>query len=201
MRVKLLPLVLAAAVLAAAPRLASADPIIQPHLSGASSLAVGFGQSFTADDAFFDDVTIWYDDFNAFLGPATITVELYQGVGFGGALLGSATRSLEGLMGLQTFDFAPIATTLGSLYSFRVSSVSGRGAAGLFQHSFPSGGLIDPARPDYAGGHLLDIAGVPSVLFDLTFQVNTASVPEPGTLACIGLGLAIAGLRRRQGRA
>jgi hypothetical protein len=136
----------------------------------------------------------------AFAGGADITVEVFAGVGYDGPLIGHTTRDPAGLSGFQGFAFDNLLTSIGGLYSFRVTSSSGRGAYSVFQHTPTISGPSVPGN--YLGGHMLETTGAPFPYADFTFEVNTtgetAPVPEPATLTLFGTGACLAILRARR---
>jgi hypothetical protein len=160
---------------------------------GPVSVLVSGGQSFTPaltsiDVAEFD---LRSD------GSTDVLVKLYDGVGFGGLLLGtsaSQTIALGGVGDFTTYHFdfpSTIALTPGNPYLLQVEYVSGDDA-------FIDYGESDP----YLGGDALDLSGAPAPGFDMVFSEGPA-VPEPSTFALIGvaavIGVGVA-LRRRRAK-
>jgi hypothetical protein len=78
------------------------------------------GQSFTATQT--GQLARAQFDIRAFSYSQALTLELIQGAGFGGTVLGTTTIAANWTAGTQTFNFAvPIAVTAGSVYTFRIT--------------------------------------------------------------------------------
>lgn len=155
------------------------------------------GQSFTAEFTvgLLDTVEFRYlPNVNTTLSAPSVTIDLFDGVGYGGTLLGSTTRSLSGTGAerWEAFQFAMIPLVVGGSYTFRLTG-TGSGSYGL-----QTG---DP----YPGGDRLDSNGAPVMGLpgDLAFQIfgeiappNVIPLPAAGWLLVTGLG-ALAAIRPR----
>jgi hypothetical protein len=183
---------LAAILLAyAAPRELRAD-IIQASSDTAFSAggaAIVRGQSFAADSSVEDLLFIGfrYEDSNTILPAPTVTIDLFEGLGFGGTLVDSEMVTVPTGLGSRwvDLDFTGVSLVAGNDYSFRLTKGAG------------AGGVNHSSSDLYAGGTRLDGNGDP-LSGDLTFRV--LGVPEPSSLVMAALGVlavALIALRRR----
>ena len=80
-----------------------------------------FGQTFTAEDTRIESISFWVVDVNQSFAPSDfdLTVQLFDGVGSGGSLLGTAVNStlVNGFEGFLPFDFTGVTLNIGSVYS------------------------------------------------------------------------------------
>lgn len=138
------------------------------------------GQSFTAEDAAIR-FAFSYEIINPGSSNDPLQLELRQGDGLGGTLLGSQAFSLSsGFNGFFDVDFSSIPLTVGLSYT-AVLSVPGTSA--LWGVNFNQPNL-------YSGGSAY-LSGVNNPTYGARFRVTpVTSVPEPATLALLGLGLA-----------
>ena len=154
-----------------------------------------FGQSFTAEGGAIDTICVGLADFNPSRGEYAITVDLFDGIGT--SLIASRTQTFaDGFDGWADFDFSGISLVANDIYSFDVSSTSGRGGIDANQHSFPNGGIINQ---DYIGGDFYR-GGLTrrDPIRDLRFAVlGTRAVPEPASLGLLAGGLALLAFGRR----
>jgi hypothetical protein len=163
--------------------------------SGIFDRAISFydpiGQTFTAVDAQINAIAFAFSDINPTFPNEPITMSLYEGVGFGGTLLGSVTQTLPGVLPgtLDTpvfidFDFSGTALNVGSVYTVAVTVPSSPKVAVVYSDANP-----------YAGGHY--ISGVDGIItgFDLNFRVT--AVPAPSAAAMGGICLLVSARRRR----
>ena len=195
--------VLASLILA---HVAQAEIVNQYVDSGSSKTSLtavpAVGQSFTANASVMNLQSIGFQwvDFNPGNSLPNLTMDLFQGSGFGGTLLDSDTKSISVVpidFSFVPFDFSGNTLTPGADYTLRLTTNSGgRGA-------FVSGSDGNPSGVEYAGGHryTTTITGtMANTTQDLGFQVlGTATVPEPSSLVMVGLsGFALMSRRRNK---
>ncbi|MHC4324224.1 MAG: hypothetical protein ACYSUX_08120 [Planctomycetota bacterium] len=146
------------------------------------------GQTFTAEDPLVT-IGFYVEDWNQHAGPIGLTIELFEGAGTGGTLLGTAP--VEGLTagyaGFFDADFTSVVLVPGQIYTAIVSSTSARGAVTSIQSNL------------YPGGEMI-IDGYLYLEHDAAFRVQPQGViPAPGAilLGSMGIGL-VSWLRRRK---
>ena len=148
---------------------------------GNTSTSPSLGESFTAGLGLIDFATFRLS--TSVL--ANYRVDLYDGSGYAGAILGSTPAVSPFVGGLATqqpieFDFAsPIVLTPGNIYTLRVVLASGPGG------TFSLNGTSSTLNP-YAGGGALTGTGTlgPSASNDLVFSEGF-TVPEPSSMALL----------------
>jgi hypothetical protein len=171
--------VLAVARVASAASIATVDQQYFPSGTVGAVLSEIRGQSFTPTLAAIDAVEFMLVANSG--APNDIAIELYEGEGFSGALLGTTNTHLiaSGSAQVYHFDFeGQIALVPGSIYSFRMVGGGTTSALRVIQDAFFLG---------YAEGNSLNLYGIPQTS-DLWFSEGL-HVPEPATalLLCAGL--------------
>lgn len=172
---------------------ATQGDIVQEIAGGSISLHQHvFGQSFTAEGGEIASIGIGLLDTNSHFGIFEITIDLHESIG--GMLLDTQTLMLtEGHRPNWTdFDFSGNNLVADDVYSFIITSTSGRGFVEHHQHRSPNGQIYGV---DYTGGDRLD-NGIPNPIWDLKFRVIQA--PAPASLSLIGGGLVLMTRRRRR---
>lgn len=180
----------ALAVAACFAGIAQAAPIVQDTNTG--SLQIEYhsplGQSFAAQDGVLNSFGLYFLTYNPGSGYSPLTVTIYEGAGFGGAVLGSTViNPVAGSNGW--FDAAfNIATTVNQTYT-----------AGISTGTAYWGADVNWGGNPYAGGTAF-YQGAEQSAADFRFRVN--AVPEPETYAMLlaGLGLMGAVARRRKAK-
>lgn len=147
------------------------------------------GQTFTAEDPLVA-IAFWVEEWPPLGGsvPAlpNLAIELYQGAGIGGSLLGSApVQGLSsGFDGFYDAYFGSVTLTVGQVYTAIVSSDS------------PYAAVHYRTADLYPGGVKVERGAlVPN--YDMTFRVRP--IPAPGAILLGSIGVGIIGwLRRRR---
>ena len=167
-----------------------APPLIvdQENTVGGETNSVAFtgaGQAFTPTFSAIDAATFRLSTGGS---AATLQLELYEGAGTLGALLGASGPRSVATSGFEQVDFnlaSRVSLTPGSPYTLFVRALNG-----VFGQEFSAG---DP----YTGGDAYDQNGFVAQGVDLVFAEGVTSpvsaVPEPGTLGLLGAGLAALG--------
>jgi spore coat protein U-like protein len=138
----------------------------------------------------------------------TLSVGVFDGDGFGGALLGTVTQSVSSPydfgLGLYFMDIdvssLNINVMAGSQYSFAIDKVTGSG-------DLADRGILGVWNTDsaYLGGQLYVGPGYAGIFGDLAFETRVdtgvSAIPEPETYAMLLAGLGLLGFaaRRRAG--
>jgi hypothetical protein len=130
------------------------------------------GQTFAAEDALIKSIGFKVHEANPHTAFAPIWVNLFEGVGTGGTLLGQA--QLDGIepgySGFYDADFTSVTLTVGQVYTATLSTTTPRAEV--------RGTFSEPPPGPYAGGQAI-FNGVLYPDRDLAFRVQPA--PEPLT--------------------
>lgn len=167
--------------------------------AGVFDLAISFhqpvGQSFTAVDTHISAIAMAFSDINPTFANDPVTLSLYAGDGYGGALIASVSQTLPATLPSTSaapefidFDFTGVVLDAGSVYTIAVTTSNSPKIGVVYSQSNPyAGGVF--YSPEYGGA----VAG-----WDLNFRVT--GVPAPAGLCVLG-GLAIVTGRRRRASA
>jgi len=135
------------------------------------------GQTFKAEDVEISAIAFAFSDINAGAPNQAVTLTLYAGAGFGGAVVKSVSRLLPAVLPSPLlppefidFDFTGSVLTVGGTYTI---------AARVAQGS-PKVAVVYSGANPYAGGTSIDAGGV-RTRDDLNFRVTP--VPTPAALA------------------
>jgi len=183
----------AAAVLAVVPA-ASAGVILNNagQFDRSISSRDPIGQSFTAEDPLLGKIAFAFSDINPGFPNDPVTMTLYTGTGFGGAVVKAVTQTLPDPLPSTAaapqfidFDFTGAVLTVGNVYTAAVTTGSS-----------PKIAVVYDSQNHYDGGvYIAAVDGVQNT-FELNFRV-TPGVPEPASLAVVALG-GLALVRRRR---
>src|SRR5437016_7215564 len=131
------------------------------------------GQSFTAEDPLLGKIAFAFSDINPGLANDPVTMTLYSGTGFGGAVVRAVTQTLPDPLPSTAappqfidFDFTGTPLIPGNVYTAAVTTSNSPKIAVVY----------DPAD-HYAGGVYIDVNGQQAGS-ELNFRV-TPGVPEP----------------------
>lgn len=147
------------------------------------------GQTFTAVDAQIAQIAFAFSDINPTFPNNPVTMSLYAGVGFDGALLGSVTMTLPDVLpGTSAppefidFDFTGTTLDVGAVYTIAVTTVG------------PKIAVVYSTSNPYDAGHY--VSGSDGIVqeWDLNFRVTAVPAPAGGVL----LGAAAMTLARRR---
>lgn len=151
------------------------------------------GQSFQQTNSTISGAGIYFmGSEGARTDPATLTISIYDGYSGGGlsGLVASGSTAIDGnFFGFVDIFWTPAAVTANTQY-YMVLSTSNNAFASFSTSNYANGNAL------FRGGDITN--------YDLTFRTfaddgAVQAVPEPGTLAMLGLGLAgLLGARRKK---
>ncbi|MCL4779447.1 MAG: VPLPA-CTERM sorting domain-containing protein [Gammaproteobacteria bacterium] len=158
------------------------------------------GQSFVANGTQLQSIAFSFYQLENSAGDGLITMTLYSGSGFGGAVLGSETLLIDSsTLPISTFfgtnfidfDFTGTSLTIGQTYTAGVSSSDQKVAVAYGPEAYAGGQLFQ--TPLYSPLTNCN----PSSLCDLNFRVQTV-VPLPAAVWLFGSALGVMGWMRRK---
>ena len=178
-----------------------AGSIIQNEISGEISILdyAPVGQTFTAEDSRISTIGFYLDNWtHIYPGGNNLSYSLYEGVGFGGHLLGTSQFTLqEGFLGYADADFSFVSLSIGGKYTASITAPDYDWGVAANNPFWASGDPF-PGKIDYTGGEMI-LSGVLQPLQDLTFRI--ISIPEPSSIALFLTGGILAAnklIRRRK---
>ncbi|MCH2077224.1 MAG: hypothetical protein MK180_10100 [Rhodobacteraceae bacterium] len=134
-------------------------------------------------------VGAFFGDMNAFTSPAfTVTVSVFSGTDFSGALLGSESFILEdGFLGFQSTDFSSLGTLSAGNYAVGFSSDGNRGRLGTGLSALASTQSLDANRA-FSPGFFSDARDF-AVLITGEIVDTPAPIPVPASFPLLAAGL------------
>jgi hypothetical protein len=157
------------------------------------------GQSFLAEDTQLGLIAFAFSDINPSLSNDPVTVTLYQGAGFGGSIIDTATQTLPAVLpGTQSspvlidFDFTGTSLVVGQIYTAAVTTGSSFKVAVVYSGTdvYAGGQLF------HSGGSALNGCSAGACPFDMNFRITP--VPEAETYAMMLAGLGLVGWTARR---